>query len=241
MRSETDAGLDRRLLLAGLMSALAGGFATALLPASAQAAGLGGALTDLLGQASDSSLDKLAQPGAFYNDPAIRIGLPLIGGLGGGGLGGVLGKALDTGSKLGLTDNLVRRLNDAAGVAAGEAKPIFRSAISKLTLADVPGIASENDGATRYLKRSAGDELHAKLRPLIDSGLRQVGAYGQLESLGKRSKLVRKAGITEDRLGDSVTGQALDGIFNYMGNEEGKLRANPLSPAKGLLKGLLGN
>jgi len=241
MQTESEDRLDRRLLLAAMMHALAGGVAMALVPTGAQAAGIGGALTDLLGRASDSSLDKLARPGAFYDDPAIRIGLPLIGGLGGGGIGGVLGKALDTGSKLGLTDNLVRRLNDAAGVAAGEAKPIFRSAIGKLTLADVPGIAGENDGATQYLRRSAGDELHAKLRPLVDKGLKQVGAYGQLESLGKRSKLVRKAGISEDRLGDSVTGQALDGIFRYMGSEEGKLRANPLSPAKSLLKGLIGN
>lgn len=230
----------RREAIAAGLYGLVGGTLAMAWPGSARA-GIGDTITGLMMQASDSSLDRLAQPGAFYNDPDIRIGLPLLGGLGGGGgLGGVLGSVLDAGSKLGLTDNLVRRLNDAAGVAAGAAKPIFRNAISDLTLADVPGIATQNDGATRYLKESAGDELRGKLRPLVDDGLEQVGAYGQLDSLSKRSSLLSRAGISHDKLGDSVTGQALDGIFRYIGNEEAKLRANPLKPAEGLLKGLLG-
>ena len=63
--------LDRRSLLAGL----------ALLPlaGAAGAQGLGSGLTGVLGKASDSALDKLAVPGAFYADPAVRIMLPLLG------------------------------------------------------------------------------------------------------------------------------------------------------------------
>lgn len=230
---------DRRALLAGL-----GAVAVIGLPVRAFAAGLGGGLLDLLGRASDSSLDKLAQPGAFYNDPAIRISLPLIGklgGLGAGGLGGTLLSALDKGQKLGLTDNLVRKINDAAGLAAKEAKPVFRTAISKLSLNDVPDIATKRDGATQYLRTSAGDELKGKLRPLIDSGLSQVGAFRQVDRLAARSSLFRSAGITRDGLGNSVTDQALNGIFSYIGGEEGRLRDNPVGAVGGLLKGLLGN
>lgn len=225
--------MDRRSIVAGLGSWVF----LAALAEPAEAAGLGGALNDLLARASDSSLDKLAQPGGFYNDPAVRIGLPLVG----GGIGGALGRVLDAGQQLGLTDNLVRKLNDAAGIAAREAKPIFRSAIGRLSLADVPDIVRQNDGASQYLRRSAGDELHGKLRPLVDSGLTQVGAYRQLDSVAKRSSVIRAAGISRDGLGRSVTEQALNGIFRYIGGEEGRLRANPLGPAGGLLKGILGN
>lgn len=228
----------RRDAVSLLMKLLAGGVIAAGLPDAAFGAGIGGVLVDVLGRASDRSLDKLGQPGAFYNDPAIRIGLPLVGKL--GGVAGALGKVLDAGSKLGITDNLVRRINDAAGIAAGEAKPVFRSAISRLTLADVPGIATQNDGATQYLRRSSGEELRGKLRPLVDKGLEQVGAYGQMASLTRRSPLFAKAGITRDKLGHSVTSQALDGIFRYIGNEEANLRADPLKPMGSLLKGLVG-
>jgi hypothetical protein len=215
------------------------GFLAVSLPfaGSAWAAGLGKTFTDLLGRASDTSLDRLAQPGAFYDDPAIRIALPLVG----GGLGKGLGSALDLGQQFGITDNVVRKLNDAAGAAAREAKPVFRTAIDKLSLADVPGIATQNDGATQYLQRSAGEELRGKLRPLVDTALGQVGAYRQIDALAKKSKLLRGAGITRDRLGSSVTDQALSGIFKYIGAEEGRLRANPLGTAGNVLKGVLGN
>ena len=52
---------------------------------------------------------------------------------------------------------------------------------------------------------------------------------------------MRAAGITRDKLGSSVTDQALNGIFRYIGAEEGKLRADPLGKAGGLLKGVRGN
>lgn len=225
----------RRAVLAALGSAAVCGLAV-----PARAAGLGGGLHDLLGRASDSSLDKLGQPGAFYADPAVRIGLPLIG-KATGGLGGTLLTMLDKGQQLGLTDNLVRKLNDAAGFAAREAKPVFRTAISRLSLADVPGIATQRDGVTQYLRSSAGDGLKAKLRPLVDKGLANVGALRELDRIAAKSSLLRTAGITRDRVGGSVTEQALAGIFSYIGGEEGRLRDDPVGAVGGLLKGLLGN
>ena len=256
--SAPDTNLDRRALLGGLGLAAALGLAAPLRavgPAGTGLAGtglgagaLGPGLRDLLGRAADSSLDKLGQPGAFYTDPAVRIALPLIGKAASGGTGGVgggLGTSLlgllDKGQQLGLTDNLVRKLNDAAGSAAREAKPIFRSAIGRLSLADVPGIATRRDGATQYLRGTAGTDLGLKLRPLVDRGLASVGALTELDRLSAGSSLLRSAGITRDRIGASVTEQALNGIFRYIGIEEGRLRDNPAGAIGGVLKGLLGN
>jgi len=226
--------LPRRAVLTGALATLA-------LPAEAWAQilgniGLGSGLTSLLGKASDSSLDMLSQPGAFYNDPAVRIMLPLL-----GGAGGTIGKLLGGADKLGLTDGITRKLNDAAGLAAREAKPVFRAAINGLKLSDVPGIVSQSDGASHYLRRTSGEELKGKFRPLVDTALNQVGALAALDKLAKGNSLVRAAGITRDKLGSSVTDQALNGIFRYIGAEEGKLRADPLGKAGGLLKGVLGN
>ena len=162
--------------------------------------------------------------------------LPLI-----GGAGGTLGKLLGGAEKIGMTDGITRKLNDAAGLAAREAKPVFRAAIGKLTLADVPDLVTQADGATQYLRRSAGDELKAKFRPLIDTALIKVGAFKAIDGLAKKSPLLGLAGISRDKLGDSVTDQALNGIFSYIGAEEGRLRADPVGKAGGLLKGLLGN
>ena len=225
---------DRRQWLVGFSA----GSLALLLGTPARAQLLGAGLNELLGKASDGALDKLAVPGAFYADPAVRIALPL---LGGGGTGGAIGNLLGRGRTLGLTDRLTRKLNDAAGLAAKEAKPIFRAAISRLSFKDVPGIAGQNDGAAQYLRTSAAPELNGKLRPLVDSALGQVGAFKLLNDLTRSVKLSSVAGLSRDKLGSSVTDQALNGIFKYIGGEEAKLRANPLKPADSLLKGILGN
>lgn len=179
----------------------------------------------LLGKASDSALDRLSQPGAFYADEAVRIALP-----------GPLKNASGLLKSTGLTAGLSKSINDAAGLAAGEAKPIFRAAINKMTIADAARIVARSDGGTQYLRSSAGGELRGKMRPLVLGALSRTGAFNQLDRLGSAAGFLSKVGISRGGLTDSVTDQAMDGIFKYMGDEEGKARANPLNTGKALLK-----
>jgi hypothetical protein len=233
---------NRRRMLAGIgVLSLA-----TLLPAGASAQGLGrlklggkgagGGLSAILGKATDSALDKLAQPGAFYGDEDIRIGLPIIGAAGGRS-GGLLGSLLGAGNKLGLLDGLTRGMNDAAGVAAGEAKPIFRDAIDDLSFNDAPGIIRQDDGGTQYLRNSANDRLHSRLEPLVDSALEQAGIYREFDKLTRQHSFIRDAGLNRESINRSVTDQGLDGIFTYVAREERGFRKNPL----GGLGSLLGN
>ncbi|MEO9600332.1 DUF4197 domain-containing protein [Parasphingorhabdus sp.] len=201
----------------------------AVTPAVAQSTGV----KSILGDASDNALDKLSQPGAFYEDKAVRILLP-----------GPLEKAtsiLRFTSKAGLTKDITKMLNDAAGKAALEAKPVFRSAIDGLTLQDGVGIVTGGEAAgSDYLRRTSGEELAVKVRPLVEKALGDLGAYEQLERLGSLSSLARLGGadLSRDGLTDSVTDQALDGIFSYIAKEEANFRRNPLDKGKKLLKGI---
>ncbi len=225
---------NRRQVITGIG---AGALALAM-PGAARAQNIGGllGLGDLLGRASDNALDQLSQPGAFYDDEDIRIGLPLVGN--GSRRTGLLGRLAGAASDVGVLDGLTRTLNDAAGIAAGEAKPIFRAAIDNLQLSDVPGIMREHTGATQYLRRSSNDHLHSRLMPLVDGALSQLGAYQTLERLEGDHSWLAALGISRQGLNETVTDQGLDGIFAYIGNEERNLRANPLDAAGGLLNGL---
>jgi hypothetical protein len=192
----------------------------------------GGGIKKLLGGASDNALDKLSKPGAFYADTAIRILLP-------GTKGKLASKLLKTSDKLGVTSKLTKSLNDAAGFAAQEAKPVFRSAVDGLSLADVPGIALKNDGATEYLKKSADTDLRLKVRPLIVSALTKVGAFSQLEKMGKGGGLLSLAKLDRESLTESVTDQTMKGIYNYMAKEEAGLRGNLLGTGKSILDAVI--
>ena len=217
-----EAMMARRMLLAGIAGIAALGqapWALAKLPKSG--------VKGLIAGASDGALDKLAQPGAFYRDTAVRILLP-------GASGKLASKLFGMGDKLGLTTNLTRSLNDAGGKAAGEAKPVFRAAIDDLRWSDAPALVTKKDGATRYLQTSAGDVLFTKVSLLVGSALQNVGAFRQLDDLSKGNSLLASAGLTHDGLTKSVTEQALKGIFQYMAGEEAALRKNPANLLKGI-------
>ncbi|MEO1045450.1 MAG: DUF4197 domain-containing protein [Pseudomonadota bacterium] len=195
----------------------------------------GFSLKGALADASDSALDKLAQPDAFYNDKDVRVRLP-------GPLRNA-GKILRFVGKSGLANDLTRSLNDAAGMAAEEAKPVFRAAIDDLSLSDGVGIVTGGDMAgTEYLRSTSGEVLREKVRPLVVDALTEVGAFQQLDRLQDVRQIAALAGadISNDGLADSVTDQAMDGIFSYIGQEEAAFRANPLEKGKGLLDGIFG-
>jgi Protein of unknown function (DUF4197) len=209
--------MARRTLLTS-----AAAFTASLIIARPLQAGLldGSSLKSMLGNASDKALDKLAKPGAFYADTAVRVLLP-------GTTGKFASKLMKAGDKLGLTTKLTKSLNDAASLAALEAKPVFRSAVNGMTLNDVPGIVAKSDGGTKYLQKSAGSELYTKVRPLIMTALNRVGAYSQLAKLNKTAgSLMGMTKLNDEGLTNSVTEQALKGIYTYMGKEEGGLRSS---------------
>lgn len=178
----------------------------------------------MLGNASDAALDKLAQPGAFSADSAIRIVLP-------GGADKLSGLMKLT-DKAGLTNDITGSLNHAAEQAASEAKPIFRSAIDKASLNDAVSVAKGgNTGATDYLKKTSGAEITAKLLPLVKGALDKSGVL-------KNSAMLSSIGWDAKKLTDYVTGKTSDGIFTYVGREETKMRQDPLNTGKEMLKGL---
>lgn len=176
----------------------------------------------MLADASDRALDKLSQPGAFSADQAIRIALP---GMGGGGMG----KLMDLVGQTGLAGDLNAQLNRAAEQAAAQAKPIFRSAIDRITFQDALTMVRGSTGATDYLRQNTQGQIQAQLLPLVQSALKSSGALNNTQALAA-------VGMGEDRLVRYVADKTSDGIFQYVGQEETKARANPLETGKNLLK-----
>jgi hypothetical protein len=205
-----------------LVASLAVLLSLSVSPAHAQLSGDG--LKGMLGNASDAALDKLSKPGAFSADDAIRITLP------GGGKG--VSDLMHLTDKAGITNDITGSLNRAAEQAASEAKPIFRSAIDRITMKDAVGIGTGgNTAATDYLRKTSGSEITAKLGPLVTAALEKSGVLQQTSQLSS-------FGMTPEKIRDYVTKKTSDGIFTYVGREETHMRQNPLESGKTLMKGL---
>lgn len=184
------------------------------------------AIKGLLDKASDSALDKLSKPGAFSADDATRIALP--------GVGKHLGGLMELTDKAGLTNDISASLNRAAEQAAAEAKPIFRSAIDKMSLKDLGQIATGGKtAATEYLKVTSSRDIIKKLTPLVRSSLEKAGVFKQTQALSS-------LGYDDKKITDYVSQKTSDGIFTYIGREEEKARGDPLGTGRAILKGLGG-
>src|SRR5689334_9576583 len=145
---------------AALLALLAGGAAAGALAASAAFDALSskdaaGGLRAALSKGVDVAVTQLGATNGFLNDPKVAIPLPPA-----------LDKADHALRMVGLggeADQLRVTMNHAAEQAVAQAKPIFKQALQRMTLADAKGILTGGDGAgTAYFRRATSEQLTTK-------------------------------------------------------------------------------
>ena len=171
----------------------------------------------------------LGRTDGFLGNALVRIALP-------GYLNGAakLLRAAGQGKRL---DELVMAMNRAAEAAVPEARPLLVQAVKAASVEDALKVV--RGGAT-----SVTDFFAAKTRePLAVSFLPIVTQATQKLSLAERYNAVAgKAASLGLLKGDEttiehyVTGRALDGLYVMIGEEEKKIRADPVKTGSALLK-----
>lgn len=138
-------------------------------------------------------------------------------------------------------DQFVLSLNRAAEDAAKEAKPVFISAITKMTITDALGILKgPQDAATQYLRKTSGQELVTRFTPIIDEALKKNNTtkyYADLVNTYNKLPLVKKE---NPNLTEYATNKAVDGLFVLVAQEEKQIRENPQARVTDLLKRVFG-
>ncbi|WP_299458945.1 DUF4197 domain-containing protein [uncultured Microscilla sp.] len=149
-----------------------------------------------------------------------------------------------------LLDNLVLKMNRAAEDAANEATPIFKDAITGMSINDAKGILFGSDSAaTSYLKSKTQARLTSAYAPKINSSLGKVGATQAWKALADPynkfanstvGKFIQGVKPINADLGSYVTNRALSGLFYKVKQEEGKIRDNPVARVTSLLQRVFG-
>ena len=135
-------------------------------------------------------------------------------------------------------DKFVTTLNRGAEEAAKEAKPIFISAITSMTIQDAWGILKGDDkeAATNYLKKATSGQLRSKFTPVIKNALDKTNAtryYSDIINTYNKIPFVEKV---DSNLEGYATEKAMDGLFYMIAQEEQNIRQDPLARTTELLK-----
>ena len=176
-----------------------------------------------------NSVNSTNKPGGFSNNPLIKIAVPEE-----------LDNAASALRKVGLgsyVNNFEGQMNRAAEKASGEAKDVFISAISSMSISDAWGILRGGDNAaTDYFRDKTQSNLERRFQPIITSSMEKVGFYNDYKQLlGAYQKLP----FTEKpnmNIEDYVMDETLDGLFTLVAQEEKKIRDNPVARTTELLQ-----
>lgn len=196
---------------------------------------------------ADSSLSRISKTDGYYRDAAIRILLPPEAQVITDNLSRIPG-----GDKL--LEDVIIRINRAAEDAAKEALPIFASAVSGMTINDGLSILRGPDtAATEYLRTNTYNQLYALYQPKIKQSTdkKLIGNISTSESWNKltsewnkvaQSLVGQLAGFkpVNVELDSYLTGKALDGLFLKVGEEEKKIRTDPVARVTELLRKVFG-
>ncbi|SFR60437.1 DUF4197 domain-containing protein [Thiomicrospira sp. ALE5] len=182
---------------------------------------------------SEKVVAQLGTAGGYTHDSLVRIPLP-----------DQMKRVDSVLSRVGMgryTEELELKLNEAAELAAPQAKALFVNAISLMTFEDVQALYhGPNDSATRFLREKTSDDLQQQMRPIIEQTLNEVGAvraYDQAMAQYKKSPFVPD--IKADLIGHT-TEKGMEGLFYYLGQKEAEIRENPLEQTTDLLKKVFG-
>lgn len=139
-------------------------------------------------------------------------------------------------------DKAILSMNRAAEDASQKALPIFVNAIKSMTIGDAVSILKgSNDAATQYLKSKTSADLTAAFKPVIQQSLEKVNAtkyWAEVFNIYNRLPTTREK-VNPD-LAAYVTERALNGVFIYIAEEEGKIRTDPAARVTDLLKKVFG-
>jgi Protein of unknown function (DUF4197) len=140
-------------------------------------------------------------------------------------------------------DDLKLGVNRAAEQAVPQAKTLLVNAVNGMSMQDAKGILSGgNNSVTNFFRDKTQSPLNAKFLPIVTQVTDKIGLATQYNEFAGR---IQKTGLVQlkpeqARVETHVTAKALDGLYFMIGEEEKKLRENPLGAGSDILKKVFG-
>jgi hypothetical protein len=134
-------------------------------------------------------------------------------------------------------DEFIQSMNRAAEKAAPKAASHFADAIRGMSFEDARKILAGNDrAATDYFHSRTSAQLYDAFKPTISESMSQAGVTRSYQAMIGKIPVLSLVKPESVDLDHHVTTKALEGLFHMVGEEEAKIRANPVARTTDLLK-----
>ena len=189
---------------------------------------------EALERGADSAVSLLGRPDGFLGNPQVRIPLP-----------GALNSAASMLRAIGQerrVDELVTAMNRAAEAAVPMARPLLVNAVKSMSVEDAVRIVRGGDtSVTDFFAAKTRGPLAERFLPIVAEQTRKVSLaakYDAVASTGSAFGLIKPEDANVEQY---VTRKALDGLYLMIGQEEKKIRADPLGTGSAILRAVFGH
>jgi Protein of unknown function (DUF4197) len=180
-----------------------------------------------------SAVSLLGKTDGFLGNPLVRIPLP-------GFLqdASKLMRTLGQGKRI---DELVTSMNRAAETAVPMAKDLLVGAVKSMSVTDAKNILQGGDtSVTSFFAEKTRAPLGVKFLPIVTQATEKVGLAQKYNAVASKASGMGLMKKEDSNIQSYVTGKALDGLYLMIGEEEKKIRQDPVGTGSAILKKVFG-
>ena len=186
-----------------------------------------------LARGAEVAVDLLGRTDGFLGNPQVRIGLP-----------GQLEDAAKLMRRFGQgqrIDELVTTINRAAETAVPMGKDLLVGAVQSMSVQDAKNILTGGDTAvTQFFASKTRAPLGERFLPVVTQATDKVGLAQQYNAFAGKAAGFGLLKPEDANLQQYVTGKTLDGLYFMIGEEERKIRKDPVGTGSALLQKVFG-
>ncbi|MGE5339831.1 MAG: DUF4197 domain-containing protein [Gemmatimonadota bacterium] len=235
LQTPPDADAIRRALIIGsaLAAVVGSGDAAALSLADLTQKDASAGVKAALEKGATVAVELLGRTDGFWGNDKVRIPLPDWLKRAEGALK-LAGRGRDI-------DELKLGVNRAAEQAVPEAKALLIGAVRNMTVQDAKAILTGgDDSVTKFFATKTREPLTGRFLPIVTRVTEKIGLARQYNGLAAKGEQLGLVRGDQAKIERHVTAKALDGLYFMIGEEEKKIRRDPVGTGSDILKKVFG-
>ncbi|MEO7116773.1 MAG: DUF4197 domain-containing protein [Caldimonas sp.] len=186
-----------------------------------------------LERGASAAVELLGKPGGFLDNPKVRIPLP--------GFLNDAAKLLKFTGQQKRVDELVTAMNRAAEAAVPQAQTLLVAAVKSMSVGDARSIiAGGQDSVTKFFASKTRAPLAERFLPIVKRETAKVDLAERFNAVAGKAAGMGLVKGDDANIERYVTGKALDGLYLMIGEEEKKIRSDPVGTGSAILAKVFG-